>query len=871
MKLTSNPKNTSEKLGVSDAKEFTIDTSNQMIVSILRDRLYENKVAAVCREVSSNCRDANREAGKPNAPVIITIGQEDSMLGDETWFISFKDSGIGISPDRIENVFLKYGSSTKRDSNNQTGGFGIGAKTPFAYTNEFIIETVSDDGGKLMKHTYQAAILNENGNETSQLILISDEVTNEATGTTITVPIKSKDRSDFENECERATLLWETQPTLKGFATELPELTTLKKGEGWKMVYGKRINNILNASQNGLILQVDGIPYPIPNIPFDNIYNDLRNSRISKGCRDPYFCSSLQRNVVLEFKTGELSLSASREGIESTEANLILIVERHNSMIEDIKKEGIKMYKKAKTDLEKAAFFNDMVTYKNKTIKDKESKDFKNFLSRFKMEEFLGNEDVNLKSLPKNLHNLGSKKLNFTFIKNVRTDSFSFATKHINNDKRIDNDVINNILFIIKSVKGRSNSGKNKAIKAFCNENGLTTAVFVSPKSEYIFKEEVDGVETDFYKEAIDSIVDAFKSSSVNYQIFEDIVPVKTVRDPSTYVKKTKEERAKGNIYTRELSQDSFTFFKGTRTISKNDKTFIGENMVESKTVVLVINDRYTLSELDKVSPSINQVFKRETVSSNEEREIVRTIEEISDPSLTSETQYNYKFVLSLLSNRGYRVIAVTEKSFNSIKNDTNVIFGFKNALNHLASDKEFIKECKIVSKKSAIERMTGFLKGDGNHDVYYSRLGRAFLLLGGLDLKKYKTFDASKVKGGNYEDTKLYKFGGWQFSTQISLLAEEVVKLKCNVSDEKYKGYMTDDVIKECLELIKVSHPMFHYLFIENEISFGANNWRHHDYDFEELKGVDRIAENLLTSIEMELVKNGIEPPKKRGRKKME
>ena len=47
-------KDDSNTLGVKNTKEFTIDTSNQMIVSILRDRLYSNKIGAVCREVASN-------------------------------------------------------------------------------------------------------------------------------------------------------------------------------------------------------------------------------------------------------------------------------------------------------------------------------------------------------------------------------------------------------------------------------------------------------------------------------------------------------------------------------------------------------------------------------------------------------------------------------------------------------------------------------------------------------------------------------------------------------------------------------------------------------------------------------------------------
>ena len=212
MKLQKLKSDTTQTLNVNTKKEFTVDTSNQMIVSILRDKLYSNKIAAVCREVASNSRDANRESGNVEVPVIINISNEGLL--DEGMSISFKDSGVGISPSRIDNVFLKYGSSTKRDSNSQTGGFGIGAKTPFAYTNEFLISTVSEENGNRLRNIYQAVISNEGGQEVSQLLLVSSNKTTESTGTEIIVPIQESDMGEFISECLKATLLWNVKPKL---------------------------------------------------------------------------------------------------------------------------------------------------------------------------------------------------------------------------------------------------------------------------------------------------------------------------------------------------------------------------------------------------------------------------------------------------------------------------------------------------------------------------------------------------------------------------------------------------------------------------------------------------------------------------------
>ena len=112
---------------------FSIDTSNHFIFDLLRSKIYENPIKAICREVSCNARDANRSVGKGDVPIEITVPSYNNLS------LIIKDCGPGISPYLIENIFIKYAASTKRDDNTQTGGFGLGAKTPFAYTDSFTI------------------------------------------------------------------------------------------------------------------------------------------------------------------------------------------------------------------------------------------------------------------------------------------------------------------------------------------------------------------------------------------------------------------------------------------------------------------------------------------------------------------------------------------------------------------------------------------------------------------------------------------------------------------------------------------------------------------------------------------------------------
>ena len=119
------------------------DGDMHVVFDILRSKLYKDPIGSICREIASNGRDSHREAGTPDLPIEVEMrDSKDSIFYDDGLNIIFRDFGVGLSPERVEGVYSKYGSSTKRDSNTQTGGFGLGAKTPFAYKDGFSVRTI---------------------------------------------------------------------------------------------------------------------------------------------------------------------------------------------------------------------------------------------------------------------------------------------------------------------------------------------------------------------------------------------------------------------------------------------------------------------------------------------------------------------------------------------------------------------------------------------------------------------------------------------------------------------------------------------------------------------------------------------------------
>jgi DNA topoisomerase VI subunit B len=175
--IISNPNSPTMSHGA--LKTYAVDISKGagrfVVFDTLIDGLYRNKVRIVVQEYSSNARDANIEAGIPDTPIEVQLPTSDIPK------FAVRDFGLGISPDRMADVFCNLGESTKRDGNAQTGGFGLGAKCGYAYakmsTGKFRIITVFGN----TKYSYVAYI-----NDGAPYIdLVDEEATTERSGTTI--------------------------------------------------------------------------------------------------------------------------------------------------------------------------------------------------------------------------------------------------------------------------------------------------------------------------------------------------------------------------------------------------------------------------------------------------------------------------------------------------------------------------------------------------------------------------------------------------------------------------------------------------------------------------------------------------------------
>ena len=133
---------------IGDITEFksSIDPKNlEFITTLLSSNLYSAPERSFIREIVSNAWDAQVEAGTTDIPIIIKITEnitnKNSYYESSTGFgdITIRDFGTGLSPERFNDIYRNIGSSTKRESNDYHGAFGIGHLSGFSCSNTMYV------------------------------------------------------------------------------------------------------------------------------------------------------------------------------------------------------------------------------------------------------------------------------------------------------------------------------------------------------------------------------------------------------------------------------------------------------------------------------------------------------------------------------------------------------------------------------------------------------------------------------------------------------------------------------------------------------------------------------------------------------------
>jgi hypothetical protein len=269
-------------------------------MKLLSDSLYKNKIAAPIRELSANALDSHLAAGTQNIPFDIHLP---SVSED---YFSIRDYGTGMSRENLETLYTTYGISEKTDSNDLIGCLGIGSKSPFAYTDSFIV--ISYYNGR--KFTYFAG---KNQEGIPSLNFVSDESTVEKNGLYIEFVVKENDYYSF---WENAKIIYQFFPikpniTHSVFGDITTDRDVVLQGTGWT-IYS------YNYSQQSALV-MGGISYPVETSYFSD--NKTQTWYSKKNNAE----SILNLYCVINATIGSVDVDISREGLQYTEKTISFI------------------------------------------------------------------------------------------------------------------------------------------------------------------------------------------------------------------------------------------------------------------------------------------------------------------------------------------------------------------------------------------------------------------------------------------------------------------------------------------------------------------------------------------------------------------
>lgn len=233
-----NDKVTHASIGARQTQSMGISSSAEFF-HVLSSSLYSDQKLAPVREVICNGDDAHKITGC-NKPLQITLKNNEFKV---------RDFGPGIPHDMIVEIYGTYGNSTKKKQSGQTGGFGLGSKSPFAYVDSF--EVISFHAGKKTIYRMNKSDAEANG-EPSIVTVLS--LPTEETGIEVSFKVHEFDMHTFRKNVGKVVMQGDIHAELND-----EPLFTWKKPEDtdWAII------NDHSLGHKGVFVRYGAVIYPI--------------------------------------------------------------------------------------------------------------------------------------------------------------------------------------------------------------------------------------------------------------------------------------------------------------------------------------------------------------------------------------------------------------------------------------------------------------------------------------------------------------------------------------------------------------------------------------------------------------------------------
>lgn len=265
-----------QTIGQTTEYKTTIDIENlDFIATLLSSNLYSNPEDSFIREIVSNGWDSHVEAGNTNTPLLVRIKRNANYSND----ITIRDYGTGLSKEQFENLYCKIGSSTKRESNNYIGCFGLGHLSPLSVSKVVYVTSYYDGVARLY-------IMTKDGNNITTN-LVSEQPTDEHNGLEITV--KNVNPENYRSSIEK--LAFFPNVYIDGYFSEYNNI---------KIKRFKHFSFATNLFTEKILL--GNVLYPL-------------DSKILPSDLELFYNNISKSGIVFNFNIGELNVTPNRESL----------------------------------------------------------------------------------------------------------------------------------------------------------------------------------------------------------------------------------------------------------------------------------------------------------------------------------------------------------------------------------------------------------------------------------------------------------------------------------------------------------------------------------------------------------------------------
>ena len=314
-----------------DVKEATVESSGsfgkkvQMGISqkgvanlmFLLSNLYNDPELATIREYTTNALDAHIRVGQTR-PVDIYLPTRDNPL-----FV-VKDYGVGMSAADIEFIYSQYGESTKADSNDEAGAFGLGAKAALAIATQFTLTSIKDG----LKTT---ALISKTETGINDVDILPSKPTDEGNGTTITIPVPHV-TSFLEKVTEFFKYSDPDKVLINGHKPDsvLSNATKIDVDLKGVEVYTEKNTSYYRDPKFRVIMG---------NVPYSMTTDEVTDSIKRSG--ENFDIGYVNMSLYIVVGIGDVDLTPSREGLRYTDKTNARIDQIIKAFIKSIRKQAI--------------------------------------------------------------------------------------------------------------------------------------------------------------------------------------------------------------------------------------------------------------------------------------------------------------------------------------------------------------------------------------------------------------------------------------------------------------------------------------------------------------------------------------------------